>query len=194
MTAPVPQSQYITLDNVINYIGSDKVLIADNDSTAIPTALANQLVATGESLALLDISPYYQVYPSLQTVDGKSWTNLPTMTYTTLFNMMVIQSALQIIGNFIARNTDDKDGTLSYYQNFYSSEYAKKLNRITDLLPNGSYRYQLIGLKPLTNGINRKPKKYARSGRIGNNNSYVNNQLTNPQQNYSNVFPFGVQD
>lgn len=191
MTTLLPQPQYLTLNNVIAYIGNDKVLIADNDSTAIPTATATQLVATGEELALFDISPYYQVHPTIQTVSGGDWTTLPKVTYNTLFYMMVIQSALQLIGNFIARNTDEKGSTLSYFQEFYNSEYAKRLNRIVDLLPNGSYRYELIGLKTVNNGINRKPKQYAKAGRIGNNHSYANNQFTNPQQNYANVFPFG---
>lgn len=190
--APLPTPSYIDyLDNVQPYIGTDKILVSDTDSTAIPTSLANQLVAAGEALALEDLSPYYVTVPELITTTGGDWTTLPNFTYDTLYYMFVIQASLKLIGNFIARNTDEMGRTLSYFQEFYASEYARYLNRITDMLPNGAYRYQLIGLQPVNTGIQRISRNNVRSGTIGAANNYTGNQITNPQTNFNGPGPYG---
>jgi len=192
--APLPAPQYITyIDNVLPYVGSDKISVGDEFTTQIPTGLADQLVAEGEALALQDLSLYYVVVPNLVTTTGNPWTTLPQMTYNTLYYMFVTQAAMKLIGNFIARNTDDQKATLSYFQKFYEAEYNKILNRIREKLPNGSYAYQLIGLEPLLNGIPRRTNVYARSGAMGSGccNNYVDGQMTNPQKNFSGVGPNG---
>lgn len=182
--APLPEPQYIDYTvNVQPLIGTDKILVSDDDSTAIPTAEANILVAAGESLALEDLSPYYQTVPTLITTTGDDWTTLPPQTYAIIYNMMVYQASLQLIGAFIAKNTDEEGRTLSYFQKYFASEYAKLLNRVTDLLPNGAYRYQLIGLQPLRTGIPRKPRRYSRTGNLGAAN-YTENQVINPAINF----------
>lgn len=189
-SAPLPTPQYIDYEtNVKPYIGTDKIAVNDTDSTAIPTALADQLIASGEALVLEDLSPYYQTVPNLATEDNLVWTDLPEFTYTTLYYMFVIQSCLKLIGNFIARNTDQKDTTLSYFQNFYINEYNTYLNRIVDKLPNGGYKYNMIGLLPLTAGINRRPQRYVATGALGRA-SYEGRQLTNPALNFSNAWPW----
>ncbi len=104
--------------------------------------------------------------------------------------MMVYQASLQLIGNFIARNTDEIGRTLSYFQKLYDTEYNKLLSRVRDLLPNGAYRYQLFGLQPLATGIPRTYKTYCRAGSLGAQN-YTGNQLTNPQRNFMGPFGFG---
>ena len=69
------------------------------------------------------------------------------------------------------------------------------MNRITDLLPNGSYRYQLIGLQALRTGIQRKPRRYSQTGNLGADN-YTDGQVINPARNFDIFFPpsspFGV--
>jgi hypothetical protein len=183
MVAPVPTPQYINyIDNILPLIGEDKISVGTGPND-IPLAEANSLIALGESLALEDLSPYYVTIPELITTTGGDWTTLPNFTYTTIYNMMVYQAALQLIGNFIARNTDEEGRTLSYFQNLYTAEYNKILNRILDRLPNGGYRYQLFGLKPLNTGIPRTYKTYSRAGNLGAQN-YTGNQLTNPQRNF----------
>lgn len=183
--APLPTPQYITYaDNVQPFIGNDKVLVADSTPNAIPTATANQLVAEGEGLALLDIAPYYVTNPALITTTGGNWTTLPAQAYEVIYYMFVVQASLKIIGNFIARNTDEESRTLSYFQKFYESEYNKYLNRITDMLPNDSYRYQMFqGLQPLCTGIPRKPQRYAATGNLGASN-YTDNQVIDPSRNF----------
>jgi hypothetical protein len=195
MSAPLPAPQYIDYTtNVLPYIGTDKILVSDSISTGVPTSLANQLIAEGEALALADIAPYYVTNPALITLTGGTWTTLQDtypQTYNVLYYMFVVQASLKLIGNFIARNTDQQDTTLSYFQNFYDTEYAKYLNRILDKLSNGSYRYQLFeGLLPLSTGIPRVPVTYARSGSIGGSNNYPGRQMTNPQQNFSGLWPY----
>lgn len=190
-SAPLPTPQYINYtDNVQPYIGTDKILVADNNSTAIPVSLANQLIATGESLALQDLAPYYVTVPALITIDNLPWTSLPASTYDTIYYMFVIQASMKLIGNFIARNTDTVGTSLSEFQKFYASEYNKYLNRIVDKLPNGSYKYQMIGLKALDTGIPRKPQRYAASGTLGAC-GYVDRQLTDPAKNYASGWPWG---
>lgn len=183
--APLPTPQYIDYtDNIEPLIGTDKILVSNSVSTAIPVAQANILIAAGESLALEDLSPYYVTVPTLITTNQQPWTSLPPQTYSVLYNMMVYQASLQLIGAFIARNTDEDGRTLSYFQNYFTNEYNKILNRILERLPNGSYRYQLIGLEPLNTGISRRPNCYARSGNFGVGN-YSDEQVTNPARNYS---------
>ena len=183
-SAPLPAPQYINyIDNLFLLVGMDKVAVNDIDSTAIPVAEANALIATGESIALEDLSPYYVTVPALITTTGGNWTTLPPQTYTFVYNMMVYQSALQLIGSFIARNTDNANGTLSYFQNYYTNEYGKLLARLQDKLPTGSYRYQLIGLQLLNTGIPRKPRTYSVGGNLGADN-YTDTQVTNPARNF----------
>lgn len=190
MGAPVPGPQYIDYtDNILPLIGLDKVLVANGDPNAIPTAEANALIAMGESMALEDLSPYYVTVPTLVTTTGGDWTTLPNFTYSVLYHMMVYQAALQLIGNFIARNTDEVGRTLSYFQKFYADEYNKILSRVRDKLPNDAYRYQLFGLKPLNTGIPRTYKRYCIAGTLGTGN-YAERQLTNPQRNFSGTWPF----
>ncbi len=182
--APLPTPQYITYaDNVEPLIGTDKVLVADDDSTAIPISEANVLVAAGESLALEDLSPYYVTVPNLITTTGGNWTTLPAQTYTILYDMMTYQASLQLIGAFIAKNTDEEGRTLSYFQKYFAAQYNTILSRIADLLPNGSYRYQLIGLQPLCTGIQRKPRRYAATGSLGAVN-YTDHQVIDPSRNF----------
>jgi len=171
-------------------VGTDKVLVSDTDSTGIPTAEANQLVASGESIVIADLSPYYVTVPALITTTGNNWTTLPSEQYTFLYNMFVYQASLQLLRAFIERNTD-AIRTLSGFVDYFELQYSRHLNRIVDLLPNGSYKYQFSGLKTLNTGIPRKPVNYALGGSIGSYNNYAGNQLTNPQNNYSNGFPFG---
>lgn len=188
MGAPVPGPQYIDYtDNILPLIGTDKILVSDILPNAIPTAEANALISDGESIALEDLSPYYVTVPALVTTTGGDWTTLPNFTYTIIYHMMVYQASLQLIGNFIARNTDEVGRTLSYFQKFYADEYNKILSRVRDKLPNGAYRYQLFGLEPLNTGIPRTYRTYCRSGSLGARN-YVGRQLTNPQSNFSNGF------
>lgn len=187
--APLPTPQYIDYTaNILPLIGTDKVLVMDGDSTAIGTAEADVLIAAGESLALEDLSPYYITVPDLITTTGGDWTTLPKWTYNTLYNMMVYQASLQLIGSFIAKNTDEEGRTLSYFQKYFAQQYNILLNRVTDKLPNGSYRYQLIGLQPLATGIPRKPRRYAMSGQLGGPN-YVDSQVTNPARNFDIFWP-----
>jgi hypothetical protein len=190
--APLPLPTYITYaDNVQPYIGNDKVLVSDDLPNAIPTALANQLVAEGEALALADIAPYYVTNPALITLEQGDWTTLQATypaTYNILYYMFVVQASLKIIGNFIARNTDMDGRTLSYFQKFYASEYNTYLNRITDQLANGMYRYQLfMGLQTLNTGIPRLPKRYAQSGDLGAGN-FTDHQTINPSENFSQLW------
>lgn len=189
--AALPAPQYINYtDNIQPLIGTDKVLVSNTAPNAIPVAEANALIAYGESLALIDLSPYYVTVPALITTSGQDWTHLPAQTYDTIYNMFVYQASLQLIGNFIARNTDEENRTLSYFQKFYASEYAKILNRLIDKLPNGGYRYQLLGLKTFDLGIERRYKRYVNSGNLGAPN-YTNRQVTNPAINYSGGWPNG---
>lgn len=192
MGAPVPVPQYIDyVTNIEPLIGTDKILVSDTDGTGIPTIEANALIAYGESLALEDLSPYYVTDPALITTQGGAWTTLPPYTYNVIYNMFVYQASLQLIGNFIAKNTDEENRTLSYFQKFYSSEYAKILNRLVDKLPNGGYKYILTGLQPLVGGgIERRYNRYVSRGDLGAKN-YTNRQLTNPQNNYSGGWPNG---
>jgi len=149
--AIAPKPQYISYEeNILPLIGTDKILVVDGNSTAIPYAEADTLIAFGESIALQDLSPYYQTVPTLATIDGRAWTELPSHTYAVVCAMMTYQASLQLVGAFIAKNTDEEGQSLSYFQKYFTSEYNKILNRISDLLPNGSYRYQLIGLRALT--------------------------------------------
>jgi hypothetical protein len=105
--------------------------------------------------------------------------------------MFVYQAALQLIRAFIERNTDMKK-ELAEFIDYYGLEYSKYLNRLMDRLPNGAYRYQLIGLQTLANGIPRTPAKYVRTGSIGQNNAYPDKQMTNPQSNFASQFPWGT--
>lgn len=182
--AIVPQPQYIDYQtNVYPLIGRDKVLVDNFDLNAIDTVTANMLLAAGESIALEDLSPYYVTVPALITCKGGTWETLPYQTYTIIYDMFVYQAALQLIGSFIAKNTDEEGRSLSYFQNYYAHEYANRVRRIVDLLPNGDYKYQLIGLQPLNTGIPRIPKRYARSGAMGVG-SYADGQFTNPGRNF----------
>lgn len=184
--AVLPSPQYIDYtENVLPLIGTDKILVSDSDSTGIPTLEADQLIASGESIVLEDLSPYYVTVPALITTTGGTWENLPAQTYSFIYNMFVYQAAVQLIRAFIERNTDAVH-TLSRYVDYYDMQYARHLNRMVDLLPNGAYKYQLIGLQPLNTGIPRTPASYARTGRIGGANNYVGGQLTNPQRNFAN--------
>ena len=183
MAAPTPQPIYIDYTNVQPLVGIDKILVSDLASNAIPVATANQLVADGEAFALEDLSPYYVTVPALITTTGGDWTTLPQFTYNILFNMFVYNAALQLVGNFIARNTDTMGTTLSDFQNFYQKEYNRFLSRVTDTLPNGAYRYQLLGLQPTCQGIPRKPRRYSYSGNLGVGN-YTDHQTIDPSQNY----------
>lgn len=183
--ASVPTPQYIDYaTNVYPLIGRDKVLVENLNFNAIDETTANMLIAAGESITLEDLSPYYVTVPALVTTTNGTWDTLPKQTYEIIYNMFVYQAALQIIGSFIAKNTDEEDRTLSYFQRYYTSEYAKRHNRIVDLLPNGSYKYQLLGLQTLQNeGIPRRPKRYAISGAMGVG-SYADSQFTNPERNF----------
>ncbi len=190
--AAVPTPQYITyVDNVLPLIGTDKILVSDTDSTGIPTIEANQLTASGESIVLEDLSPYYITVPALITTSGGVWTTLPAYQYTFLYNMFVYQSALQLIRAFIERNTDQVR-ELAGFVDYFDTQYARHLNRLVDLLPNGAYKYQLSALATVNTGIPRTPVRYARSGSIGSYNDYIGNQLTDPQRNFAATFPFGV--
>ena len=189
--APLPTPQYINyVDNVLPLIGTDKILVSDIDPTGIPTAEANQVIASGESIVLEDLSPYYITVPALITTTGDVWTTLPPQTYTFVYNMFVYQTSLQLIRAFIQRNTD-AIRTLSGFVDYFELQYSRHLNRLMDLLPNGAYRFQLIGLATLNIGIPRTPKQYSTSGSIGASNNYAGNQMTNPQLNWSSGFPFG---
>jgi hypothetical protein len=192
MGAPVPSPQYIDYDtNIKPLIGTDKILVSDTDSTGIPTSQANALIAAGESLALEDLSPYYVTDPALITISGGDWTTLPPYTYNIIYNMFVYQASIQLIGAFIARNTDEEGRTLSFFQKDFATEYAKIINRLVDLLPNGGYKYVLTGLQPLVDGgIKRRYRRSVTSGRLGACN-YTDRQLTNPQTNFSGGWPIG---
>ena len=188
--APLPTPRYISWEaNVSPYIGSDKVLVSDSERNAIPLSLANQLVAQAEAYTLEDLSPYFVTVPALITTTGGNWTTLPPQTYNIIYYMFVTQASSKLIGNFIARNTDEEGRTLSYFQNFYEKEYTRYLNRIMELLKNGDYRYQLLGLQPLNTGIQRKPRRYARGGNLGASN-YTNEQVIYPQQNFDNFWGY----
>lgn len=194
-TAPTPIPQYIDLDNVkgdlVNLLG-DKILFVDDlstDRTAINETLGNELVAMGEAKVLLDLSPYYITDPALITTKAGDWTTLPAYTYNILYKLFVYSACLEIIGNFIARNTDETGRTLSYFQKWYSSEYNSYVNRIIDVLPNGGYKYILTGLQPLNTGIPRTVKTYAISGQLGLGN-YSDRQVTNAEKNFQGNLPF----
>ena len=188
--AITPTPQYINYtDNVYPLIGSDKILVADDDSTAISISEANQLIASGESIVVEDLSPYYVTDPALITTTNGGWETLPRAQYTFLYNMFVYQACVQLIRGFIQRNTD-KAHTLDGFSDYYELEYTKYFNRITHLLPNGGYKYQLSGLKTLNTGIPRIPQRNAAGGLIGGCNDYVGRQLINPQQNYASGLPF----
>lgn len=191
-SAPLPTPQYIDYTaNVLPLIGTDKLLVSDTDSTGIPTVETNQLIASGESIVLEDLSPYYITVPALITTTGGNWTTLPTQTYTFIYNMFVYQSAIKLIRAFIQKNTD-RSRTLGGFVDYYEIEYARHLNRLVDILPNGAYKYQLIGLATLSTGIKRTPPVYAIGGSIGTNEDYVVNQLINPENNFASGFPFGT--
>lgn len=184
-TAPFPQPQYISIDNVSPLLSADKVGIGAG-SNNIPTDTANILIAQGEDFVLQDLSPYYVVEPTLLTMYDEPWTLLPSVTYTYLYKMFTYKACVELLGNFISRNTDMQGKTLSYSQNWYEAEYQKFLNRLDAKLPNGSYKYQLIGLATINDGIPRRVDSYARTGNLGANN-YTDNQVTNPQFNYNNI-------
>ncbi len=189
--APVPMPNYVDYtDNVLPLIGTDKILVSDTDPTGIPTLEANQLIASGESIVLEDLSPYYVTVPALITTSGGDWTTLPPQTYAFVYNMFVYQASVQLIRAFIERNTD-AIRTLKGFVDYFEQQYARHLNRIMDILPNGAYRYQLIGLQPLNTGIQRTPKRYVATGSLGINKDYSGRQLTNPKENFANGFPFG---
>lgn len=182
--APLPQPQYIDWEhNVSLYVGMDKVSVGDMDRTQIPTALVNQLIAAGEQIVLEDLSPYYITSPTLQTINNIPWINLPNYTYTMLYYAFVNQAALKIVGNFLTRNGEDQTEGLTYFHKYYTNEYNQFLNRLHDLLPNGSYRYALEGLAPARGGIPRRPKHYANSGLMGGD-SYSDDQVTNASLNF----------
>jgi hypothetical protein len=188
--APLPTPNYITYTaNVRPLIGTDKILVSDVDSTVIPTAEADQLIASAEGIVLADLSPYFVTVPALITTAGGVWTTLPPQTYSFVYNMFVYQASLQLIRAFIERNTDARR-ELDEFVDYYGLQYSKYLNRLMDRLPNGAYRYQLIGLQTLNSGIPRTPANYVRTGSIGLNGDYPNRQMTNPQSNFSGVFPW----
>jgi len=190
MAAPLPTPQYIDyIDNILPLISTDKILVADNNSTAIPTAEANQLIAAGEAQCLWDLSPYYVTVPNLVTTTGGLWTTLPYYTYVTLYNMFVWKASVILIRSFIERNTDAQR-TLSKFVEEYEHNYNETFTRIRNKLPNGSYEYQLIGLQTVNVGIPRIPQQNALSGRIGVSNNYTERQLTNPQNNFNGLFPY----
>ena len=138
MSAPLPTPQYIDYtDNVLPIVGTDKILVSDTDSTGIPTAEADQLIASAESITLADLSPYYITVPALITTTGGLWTTLPAQTYTFIYNMFVYQACVQLIRAFIQRNSD-RSQTLGYFVDYFELEYTRHLNRIVDLLPNGA--------------------------------------------------------
>jgi hypothetical protein len=191
MTAPIPTPQYISLANItgtlVNLLGEKIEFVADSPlplpPDAINTTLANELIAVGETNVLMDLSPYYITRPALITTTGGDWTTLSYETYTLLYYWFVSSASLELIGNFIARNTDEENRTLSYFQRFYTSEYNKYFNRIVDLLPNGSYKYQLYDLQASNTGINRIPRRYAIAGQFGTPN-YTDSQTINPARNF----------
>ena len=185
-TAPSPVPLYISIGNVSPYLSQDKVEIADNVPTAIPTALANELIATGENMVIIKLSPYYITEPMLMTKNGGSWLTLPTtsLTYRTLYDLFILQASIQLIGWFIARNSDMKDDTLSYFQNYVEVRKNKFDKFADDLLNSGNYRYNLFpDLKINPIGIKRTVTKYARAINL-NDGSYTGGQLTNPQQTF----------
>lgn len=182
--APLPTPNYIDWENNVKpYIGRDKVLVSDANLNAVPLSLANQLIAQAEAFVLEDLSTYFITVPALITTSGGDWTTLPPQTYDIIYYMFVSQAAAKLIGNFIARNTDQEGTTLSYFQNFYEKEYARYLNRIMEHVKNGGYRYQLLGLAPNPLGIKRQYKTYALGGDLGANN-YTDSQLTDASKNF----------
>lgn len=188
-SAVLPTPQYISYTaNILPLIGTDKILVNNVDDTAIPTAEADTLISSGESIALEDLSVYYVTVPALITTAGGTWETLPPQTYTFIYDLFVYQASVQLLRAFIERNTDARH-RLDSFLDYFSEQYAKRFNRLEDKLPNGSYRYQLIGLKMLNSGIPRKPKNYVLSGQIGNANSYVNHRLTNSQLNWGSGIP-----
>ena len=185
-TAPSPTPKYLSIGNLQLYLAKDKVAIADNDPTAISIALANELIASGETMVEIDLSPYYVTDPMLMTKTGGSWLTLPTtsLTYKVLFDMCIIQSSIQIIGWFIANNTDALNDTLSYFQNYVEIRKNKYKNFIEKLTSSGNFQYSMFpALLVSPTGIKRTPTKYARAVSMGVG-SYVSGQLNNPQQNF----------
>ena len=181
MPAVFPTPNYIALDNVEELIG-EKVLFSDSDPNGISTTNANMLIAAGEALALEDLSPFYITVPALITTQGGDWSTLPSYTYSIIYNMFVYRAALEIIGSFIAKNTD-AEHTLSYFQKYYYTQYANLLSRVNELLPNGAYKFPLIGLQVTNTGIPRVPRRYAISGQLGAGN-YTSRQLISPSKNF----------
>lgn len=187
MTAPLPVPQYISLDNVLPYLGAGeqgKVSfgIEPND---ISPELADELICAGENAVLIDLSPYYVTCPALITIEGGDWTTLQTTfpyTYNMLYRLFILQASKFIIQNFITRNTDN-DKELGGFEKACERDYKWYLDRILAKLPNGSYRYQLQGLQPLATGIPRTPSQYAIGGNLAGD-SYTDNQLVNPQRNF----------
>lgn len=180
--------QYINYQDVIQYVGADKIEVNDEYRTAIPIETANQLVAQGVSLVIKKLSPFYQTVPEIKTVKGESWLSLRETcpsTYNDLLFMFVYRSCFELVSNYDARNTDEMHNTLSAFQNLYISKYNELMTNLNELLPNGSYKYPFAGLALNTQGILRTPKRYARTGSLGVLN-YIDRQATNPQKNFSN--------
>lgn len=183
MVAPVPTPSYIDWDNNVSpLIGGDKIIVSDDDDTAIPTATAASLIAESESLVLADLSPYYITYPALITEDGQDWTYLPSSTYNFIYFMFVYRSADTLINSFIALNNNMRK-TVNDFSEYFSNQARRFYNRIEYELRNGSFKYDLIGLqKKTSNAIPRSIKSYASVATIGENSNYAARQNTNPQQ------------
>lgn len=183
--AATPVPTYITLQNVLDYIGEDKIQVSDTQPNAIKVNVANGLVAKGESKVIEDLSVWYVVTPTLLSVSGGDWTTLPTDTYNQLFYAFIYCAAEELIYNYITRNTNERYGdTISELRENYSSAYNSWLARLRETLPNGAYKFQLSGLKINDqNAIMRTPRRYAITSPLGGC-TYTNRQLTNPRESW----------
>lgn len=201
-TAPIPQPQYISLENVYMTFGQNKVAISDNDSVKnneVAHSVAISLVAQGEGQVIQYLSPYYVTMPKLVCYDDKTntdhdWLYLQTIapfTYSLLYNAMVYSAGIKILENFIAKN-NAVSGAYEAYQVTYQNNLNRFLYHLKERDDNGVYLYQMWGLKPLQNGgISRQIDNYVISGEMAIGN-YQAEQQINPELNWLNGIPNSV--
>lgn len=199
MTTPVQvmlMPQYITLADITSRIG-DKVIISDDDTgnNAIPTALANEMIAFAEADTETDLQIRFLTPFATSTGD---WTTASTTTIAFLKKLFVARSIAYILRNFFGRSGNGVGNVMG--GDFYEAaeiEYDILLKRVLKKLPNGLYAYQMMP-DLLTNpyGINTVPTGGSGVVTYGCGDvsiaDYAEHHILNPQSNFSDGFNIWV--
>lgn len=199
--APLPEPQYISIENVYPTFGENKLAVSLNNSVKtneVSRNTAMQCIAFGEGQVIQWLSPYYVTVPKIVAFDPNTgldydWTWLKenaSYTYSILYNAFVYSAGVQLLKNFIAKN-NAINGTFESFQVEYERELGRFLNILREKDSNGVYLYKLNGLKTLQNaGIGRNVSTYVATGEMSTGN-YLESQLLNPEQNWQNYGYWG---